>query len=89
MIQILVLKNNLVLISRVEEIGTELGEPDCKLIKPYKVVLHDGGCTDNVTYESWPEFTEQKELRIHSDSILTIVEPNKHQLEKYQQVTAE
>jgi hypothetical protein len=89
MIQILVLKNDLVLISRVEEIGTELGEPDCKLINPYKVVLHEGGCTDDVTYESWPEFTEQKELMIHSDSILTIVEPNKHQLEKYQQVTAE
>lgn len=88
MIQILVLKNDLVLISRVEEIGTELGEPDCKLIKPYKVIVHDG-CGNDVTYESWPEFTEQKELMIHSDSILTIVEPNKFQLEKYQQVTAE
>ncbi len=36
MIQILVLKNDLVLISRVEEVSTELGEPDCKLIKPFK-----------------------------------------------------
>lgn len=88
MIQILVLKNDLVLISRVEEVSTELGEPDCKLVKPYKIVIHDGDI-DKITYESWPEFTEQSELMIHSDSILTIVEPNKFQLEKYQQVTAE
>jgi len=88
MIQILLLKNETVLISRVEEVGSEMGEPDCKLIKPYKMVLHDD-CTENVTFESWPSFTDQKELMIHSDSILTIVEPNKFQLEKYQSVTAE
>ena len=88
MIQILVLKNDLVLISRVEEVSTELGEPDCKLTKPYQIIVHEGNI-DNITYESWPEFTEQNELMIHSDSILTIVEPNKFQLQKYQQVTAE
>ncbi len=88
MIQILLLKNELVLISRIEEVPTELGEPDCKLIKPYKMVLHND-CTDNVTFESWPSFTEQTELMIHSDSILTLVEPNKFQLDKYQSLTAE
>ena len=88
MIQILLLKNDLVLISRIEEVSTELGEPDCKLIKPYKMVLH-GDCTDSVTFESWPSFTEQTELMIHSDSILTLVDPNKFQLDKYQSLTAE
>jgi hypothetical protein len=91
MIQILLLKNDLVLISRIEEVSTELGEPDCKLIKPYKMVLHND-CTDNVkfeTFESWPSFTDQKELMIHSDSILTLVEPSKYQLDKYQSLTAE
>lgn len=88
MIQILLLKNDLVLISRIEEVSTELGEPDCKLIKPYKMVLQ-GDCTDSITFESWPSFTDQKELMIHSDSILTLVEPSKYQLDKYQSLTAE
>ena len=91
MIQILLLKNDLVLISRIEEVSTELGEPDCKLINPYKMLLLNDA-TDNVqfeTFESWPSFTDQKELMIHSDSILTLVEPNKYQLDKYQSLTAE
>jgi|TARA_B100000035_G_scaffold231981_1_gene200206 hypothetical protein len=86
MIQILLLKNDLVLISRIEEVGTELGEPDCKLIKPFEILFNRDG---DPIYQSWPHFTDQKELMIHSDSILTIVEPNKFQLDKYQQLTAE
>ena len=85
MIQILLLKdNNTVLISRLEEVGTEMGEPDCKLIEPF-LMKQEG---DQFYLEPWPSFTSQRELMIHSDSILTMVSPNKDQLDKYQTLTA-
>ena len=81
MIKILLFKNNLVLISRVEEVSTELGEPDCKLIDPFEL--------KGEFLESWPSFTTQREMMVHSDSFLTIIEPDKTQLDKYQALTAE
>tara|TARA_B100000212_G_scaffold74112_1_gene52302 strand:- start:1424 stop:1687 length:264 start_codon:yes stop_codon:yes gene_type:complete len=80
MIKILLFKNNLVLISRVEEVSTELGEPDCKLIDPFEL--------KGEYLESWPSFTTQREMMVHSDSFLTIIEPDKTQLDKYQALTA-
>jgi hypothetical protein len=35
LIKILVLTNRQILISQIEEIGADIGEPDCKLIKPF------------------------------------------------------
>ena len=61
------LKNDTVLITEIIEVGSELGEPDCKLVNPFKVV-------DN-RLQPWLDFTDQTELMIHSDSILTIVDP--------------
>ena len=84
MIQILLLKNHTVLISRIEEVGTELGEPDCKLTEPYELKQENG---ENFL-TSWPSFTSHKELMIHSDSILTMVSPDSDQLDKYQTLTA-
>ena len=66
-IKCLLLKNDTVLITEIIEVGSELGEPDCKLINPFKVV-------DN-KLQPWLDFTDQTELMIHSDSILTIVDP--------------
>jgi len=80
MIKILLFKNNLVLIARVEEVGSEMGEPDCKLIDPYEL--------KGEFLESWPSFTTQREMMVHSDSFLTIIEPDKNQLDKYQALTA-
>ena len=36
-IKCLLLKNEIVLISEIVEVGTELGEPDCKLTNPFKL----------------------------------------------------
>ena len=36
-IKCLLLKNDIVLISEIVEVGTELGEPDCKLTNPFKL----------------------------------------------------
>ncbi len=80
MIKIILFKNNLVLISRLEEVTTELGEPDCKLIDPFEL--------KGEFLESWPSFTTQREMMVHSDSFLTIIEPDKVQLDKYQALTA-
>ena len=66
-IKCLLLKNDTVLITEIIEVGSELGEPDCKLINPFKVV--------DSKLQPWLEFTDQTALMIHSDSILTIVDP--------------
>jgi len=82
MIKILLLKTNIILISRIEEMPSELGEPDCKLTQPF-VVAETG-------LIPWMNaFTNQTEMMIHSDSILTIVDPNKEFLDKYQLLTVE
>ena len=70
----------LVLIARIEEVSTELGEPDCKLIEPFEL--------KGDYLEHWPSFSMQREMMIHSDSILTILEPDKTHLDKYQALTA-
>jgi hypothetical protein len=61
----------------------ELGEPDCKLINPYKI--------DNLgNLTPWAaDVTNQRELMIQSDSILTIVDPKPDIIEKYIELTKE
>ena len=71
MVKCLLLKNDDVLVSEIVEVGSELGEPDCKLINPYKLVEQSG----EQFLEPWITFSNQSEIMIHSDSILTIVEP--------------
>ena len=80
-IKCLLLKNNVILITEIIEVGSELGEPDCKLIEPYKVDEHG-----NLLL--WPDVTDQREMMIHSDSILTIVDPKEEIIEKYLELTA-
>ena len=69
-----------VIISQVEEVGADIGEPDCKLIKPY---LFES--IDNM--RPWPKATNQTELMIRSDSILTIADPTKEVIDKYLELT--
>jgi hypothetical protein len=85
MVKCLLLKNNEVIVTEIVEVGSELGEPDCKLINPY---ILKKGIASNYYLEPWLDFTDQNELMIHSDSILTIVDPNKEVLEKYFELTA-
>ena len=77
---VIVLTTGTKLIATVEEVGTELGEPDCKLIEPYVVTDHD-------TVEPWLlNITNQNEVMISSDKILTLVEPKTTLLAKYEDV---
>ena len=75
-IKCLLLDVDNVIISEVEEVGADIGEPDCKLIKPY---LFES--IDNMI--PWPKATNQTELMIRSDSILTIADPTKEVIVKY------
>ena len=81
-VKCLLLKVDNVLIAEVEEIPADLGEPNCKIINPYKIDS-EGFLTP------WPEVTDQRELMIHSDSILTIVDPKTEVVKKYLELTKE
>jgi hypothetical protein len=76
------LKIDTVLITEIVEVGSELGEPDCKLINPYQFF----GVDDLLPWKE--EVTNQTEFMIHSDSILTIAEPTPEIIEKYLELTA-
>jgi hypothetical protein len=68
------------LISQIEEISSDLGEPDCKLTEPF--VINDDG-----TLSPWMiEYTSQNVYMISSEKIVTIVDPKPTLLEKYQQL---
>lgn len=85
-VKCLLLKVDTVLITEIVEVGSELGEPDCKLINPYK--FNKVNSEDGFYLGPWPEITNQKELMIHSDSILTIADPTPEIIEKYLELTA-
>ena len=45
MIKVLLLSNQEIVVSEIEEIACEIGDPNCKLTKPYKIeggALHSG-----------------------------------------------
>jgi hypothetical protein len=72
-----------VLISEIIELPSELGEPDCKLVKPHKFFI-DG------SLKPWLgdiNPTDQTEFMIHSDKILTIADPTPEVIAKYLELT--
>ena len=80
MIKVLLLPNNTILISQIEEVGADIGEPDCKLVEPF--VIKDSGelipwCID---------LTTQNTFMISSSNILTLIDPNPNLLEKYKTI---
>jgi len=79
-LKVLIAKPNLVLLTQVEEVESELGEPDCKLINPFELFKNSEGKYD---LRKWPDFTDQREMKIHSDSIFTILDPTPWQFEMY------
>ena len=83
MVKVLSLTSQQILISQIEEVPSELGEPDCKLIKPF-VVKNDKSLEPFLM-----DYTNETVLMMSSDKILTIVEPLPTLLEKYQALTKE
>ena len=77
-IKLIVLVNQQRLVSQIEEIGADIGQPDCKLTEPFIV-------GDDNTLSQWlVESTNQSVFMLSSDKILTLVDPKPTLLEKYQ-----
>ena len=82
-LKILILLNNQKVISEIEEVQSELGEPDCKLTEPF-TINEDG------TLSPWLlDLTNQNTFMISSDKILTLIEPNSKLTKKYEDVIEE
>ena len=79
-VKILCLTNNQVLISQIEEVTSELGEPDCKLTEPFVI------CDDKTLTPWLLEYTNQNDFMISSDKLLTIAEPNSILKIKYEEL---
>ena len=77
-IKLIVLMNEQRLVSQIEEIGADIGQPDCKLTEPFIV-------GDNNTLSPWlVDVTSENVFMLSSDKILTLVDPKPTILEKYQ-----
>ena len=69
-----------VLISEVEQVDSEIGDPDCKLIKPYRFYGLD-------KMEPWVKASNQTEYMIRSSDVLTIADPTPEVIEAYLKLT--
>ena len=79
--KLIVLLNNQILLSQIEEVGAEIGEPDCKLVDPY-LIIKDG------KLERWLlGVTGENTFMISSDKILTITEPNENLISDYKELS--
>ena len=80
-IQVLVLMNQLNLITEIEEVLVDFEEPNCKLTKPYLI-------SDDGSLSTWlKSFTNDTEIMMSSDKILTLVEQNGKLLDEYTELT--
>ena len=65
------------LISQIHEVGSDLGQPDCKLIEPFVIESKD-------SLVPWfIDLTNDNTFMISSDKILTMAEPTPSLLKKY------
>ena len=79
-LKLIVLTNNQILLSQIEEVGAEIGEPDCKLIDPYIVNQL------TLAIDPWLSvFTAKNVFMMSSDKILTITEPNEKLISDYKE----
>ena len=80
-VKVILLTNSERLISEIEEVGAEIGEPDCKLINPMEI------CEGNMLTPWMVEHTMQDTFMISSDKIVTLADPMPTLLEKYLEQT--
>ena len=78
-IQVLILMNQMILISEIDEVLADIGQPDCKLINP--CIIIDGKLSKWMS-----DLTPNKEMFMSSDKILTLVDPTKKLLDEYTKI---
>ena len=80
-VMVLALTNNHYIISQVDEVITEdIGQPDCKLIKPFVVKTESG---KTILEPFMMDLTRDDTFMIGSDKILTLAIPTPTLLEQY------
>jgi hypothetical protein len=78
LVKLLILTNHQILVSQIEEVGVDIGEPDCRLVEPFLL-------GENDTLSPWlANVTSQNTFMMSSDKILTLADPKPTLLEKYQ-----
>ena len=78
-IQVLILMNQMILISEIDEVLADIGQPDCKLINPCVII--------NGKVSKWiSDLTPNKEMFMSSDKILTLVDPSQNILAEYKKI---
>ena len=82
MIKCVLVDVDTVLIAEVIEMDAEIGDPNCKLIKPYLF----NSIEDMTPWKS--DITTQTEFMIRSEDILTIADPTQEVIAKYRELTA-
>ena len=80
-IKVLLLSNQEIVVSQIEEVAAEFGDPNCKLTKPYKIV-------DGSLHKWMMDYTEQNEIMISSDKIITLVTPSPLIFDQYSKATS-
>jgi len=81
LVKVILLTNSERLISEIEEVGAEIGEPDCKLINPMEI-------WESNNLAPWMmDHTMQDTFMISSDKIITLADPMPTLLEKYLEQT--
>jgi hypothetical protein len=73
----------LILIGQIEEISADIGEPDCKLIKPFIIR------NDHTMEPFLCGYTIQDTFMMSSDKILTLADPTQTILKKYEDLIKE
>lgn len=78
---VLILTQKLVLVSQIEEVYAEIGDPNCKLVEPFVLDMQQNG---EFTLMPWlMEYTDENTYMISSDKILTMIKPRGNIAEKY------
>ena len=80
-VMVLSLTNNHYIISQVDEVATEdIGQPDCKLTKPFVVSTESG---KTILEPFMLDLTREEIFMMGSDKILTLAIPTPTLLEQY------
>jgi len=82
MIKCVLMNVDNVIIADVVEVDAQIGDPNCKLIKPF--LFND--INDMTPWKS--DITNQTEFMIRSEDILTIADPAPEVLSKYLELSA-
>lgn len=89
MVQVILLKNDVVLISEIEEVGADIGEPDCLLKNPYQILgKHETDAPLEERFVKWMNaYTDSGKFMLRSDDVLTFMEPNSKLVDHYKTLT--